>query len=75
MIPVEKIPVSTIWRKPRASGDDPTTEITVQLDVWVNPARAGMIRIRSPLLSAACCKPRASGDDPATEGVGYTDPQ
>ena len=36
-----------------------------QLAIWtVNPARAGMIRLRSPLGPAGQGKPRASGDDP-----------
>ena len=30
----------------------------------VNPARAGMIRMRSRSTRQSCGKPRASGDDP-----------
>ena len=30
-------------RKPRASGDDPSIEAPPDADVYVNPARAGMI--------------------------------
>ena len=33
----------------------------------VNPARAGMIRIRRRAPTTSVCKPRASGDDPAAK--------
>ena len=36
--------------------------------IYVNPARAGMIPIRSPSLIWETGKPRASGDDPNTLG-------
>ena len=34
MIPTRQFWGVSLQGKPRASGDDPTTEITVQLDVW-----------------------------------------
>ena len=52
------------FRKPRASGDDPGNSAGVPYTAGVNPARAGMIRVRTGSRTQACCKPRASGDDP-----------
>ena len=50
--------------KPRASGDDPA-RCTVRRGVrHVNPARAGMIRVKESPAPAYLGKPRASGDDP-----------
>ena len=51
-------------RKPRASGDDPTPLSSLVMEIWVNPARAGMILLRLLLPEAGASKPRASGDDP-----------
>ena len=53
-----------VIRKPRASGDDPNTDLNFLDCVTVNPARAGMIRNSLALNCSDRCKPRASGDDP-----------
>ena len=50
--------------KPRASGDDPPQYAINRSKLKVNPARAGMIRQKTPAALAAVGKPRASGDDP-----------
>ena len=50
--------------KPRASGDDPEFPWADADGRPVNPARAGMIRIRGRPPRQADRKPRASGDDP-----------
>ena len=49
--------------KPRASGDDPSSEAFSVVVPVVNPARAGMI-LWSWVTWAWNGKPRASGDDP-----------
>ena len=41
----------------------------------VNPARAGMIRVRRIDAATAACKPRASGDDPTTAAVAAVLPE
>ena len=51
-------------RKPRASGDDPTTINGETVLADVNPARAGMIPCGFSSISSRRRKPRASGDDP-----------
>ena len=53
-------------RKPRASGDDPDDPLDGDASAGVNPARAGMIRIRASAHSGSRRKPRASGDDPVS---------
>ena len=50
--------------KPRASGDDPDSEVAERPSMGVNPARAGMIPRRYGGRPVASSKPRASGDDP-----------
>ena len=50
--------------KPRASGDDPASYGYWSHDLTVNPARAGMIRLRPRATPPRPRKPRASGDDP-----------
>ena len=50
--------------KPRASGDDPRVAFLGQVDLVVNPARAGMIRLLRNSPRRLHRKPRASGDDP-----------
>ena len=50
--------------KPRASGDDPERIVKHYWYSEVNPARAGMIPMRSCDEPSSTSKPRASGDDP-----------
>ena len=58
----------THHRRPRASGDDPRlTEIRLMLP-GVDPARAGMIPMRSRFSELTFSRPRASGDDPGDKG-------
>ena len=55
--------------KPRASGDDPAEGLFLHMEARVNPARAGMILSRKPVISRPSSKPRASGDDPVKAAV------
>ena len=59
------VPLGSIsTRKPRASGDDPRRGQRLDVDIRVNPARAGMIPPPPPSARTPTSKPRASGDDP-----------
>ena len=67
MIPRFERLVADYLGKPRASGDDPGHVDGVGTCSRVNPARAGMIPMLTPMTGRSGGKPRASGDDPAAE--------
>ena len=74
MILIANVDFVTLWSKPRASGDDPSSTTRPSLLSGVNPARAGMIlAIGVPYIWGGC-KPRASGDDPRWKASMHAEP-
>ena len=75
MIPLRLTTRLAFTSKPRASGDDPFPQFSVLNDGYVNPARAGMIRLFRLPVGDPPGKPRASGDDPLVNVLGLVLPE